>query len=69
MNHNVIDPVCGMSIDPAHAAGTSQYGEETFHFCASSCKTTFDAAPQKFVRVAEEPAVSSCCGGGHCAMQ
>jgi len=70
MNHTatatiVVDPVCGMSIDPTHAAGTSRFGGTTFHFCALSCKTTFDEAPAKFA-VIEEPA--ACCSpGGHCS--
>lgn len=43
-----IDPVCGMEIDPATAAGRSEYGGETFHFCSPACKEKFDAAPEEF---------------------
>jgi Cu+-exporting ATPase len=43
MNH--LDPVCGMTIDPAHAAGSSQYDGETIYFCSLHCKAKFDANP------------------------
>jgi P-type Cu+ transporter len=58
MNSTVLDPVCGMTIDPASAAATSRVGETTIYFCASACKTTFDAAPEKFMELAGE---ASCC--------
>ena len=45
----VLDPVCGMTVDPAKAAGTSEYRGETFHFCSKGCKTKFDADPQRYV--------------------
>lgn len=62
---SLIDPVCGMVVDPAHAAGTSHYDGTTFHFCASSCKESFDAAPERYVSA--PAAKTSCCGGGHCS--
>jgi Cu+-exporting ATPase len=37
------DVVCGMQVDPAKAAGTSQYNGKTYYFCSKSCKTKFDA--------------------------
>ena len=39
------DPVCGMQVDPAKAAGTSQYQGQTYYFCSKGCKTKFDANP------------------------
>jgi YHS domain-containing protein len=45
----VKDPVCGMDIDPKEAAGTSEYGGQTYHFCSEHCKKTFDKAPEKYV--------------------
>ncbi|HEX6083877.1 MAG TPA: heavy metal translocating P-type ATPase [Thermoanaerobaculia bacterium] len=42
-----IDPVCGMTVDPAHAAGTSRAGDRTFYFCSISCKQKFNAAGQQ----------------------
>lgn len=42
------DPVCGMTVDPAKAAGSSQYQGKTVHFCSAACKERFDAAPQQY---------------------
>lgn len=42
------DPVCGMTIDPAKAAGRSEYQGKTVHFCSAGCKQRFDADPAKF---------------------
>ena len=44
-----IDPVCGMSVDPAEAAGSSVYQGRTFYFCHPSCLERFEAAPGEFV--------------------
>ncbi len=46
------DPVCGMMIDPAGAAGQSTYQGTTWYFCSKQCKTQFDANPGKFVNSA-----------------
>ena len=45
----VLDPVCGMTIDPAHAAGSSTHGGTTYSFCNPHCKTKFDANPAAYV--------------------
>jgi YHS domain-containing protein len=44
-----IDPVCGMEVDPATAAGTSEYQGTTYYFCSVGCKRQFDKDPQAFV--------------------
>ena len=49
----VTDPVCGMTIDPATAAGRSEYAGKTWHFCSASCKTRFDADPARYVATPE----------------
>ncbi len=45
------DPVCGMNVDPASAAGTSQYQGQTVFFCSQGCKAKFDADPGEFSAV------------------
>lgn len=47
------DPVCGMDVDPATAAGKSEYQGQTYYFCAPGCKKAFDKEPEKYV-----PAIS-----------
>jgi Cu+-exporting ATPase len=44
----VRDVVCGMTIDPATAAGTSEYRGETYYFCAIACKQRFDEEPARY---------------------
>ena len=45
----VLDPVCGMTIDPADAVGTADYHGQTYHFCSDSCLAQFRANPASFV--------------------
>jgi Cu+-exporting ATPase len=44
------DVICGMQVDPAKAAGTSQYNGKTYYFCSKGCKAKFDADPAKYAR-------------------
>jgi Cu+-exporting ATPase len=44
-----IDPVCGMSIDPAHAAGKYEYKGKTYYFCSPRCEEKFKAAPDTYL--------------------
>lgn len=43
------DPVCGMDISPAHAAGTTNYEGDTYFFCSQGCKDAFDQEPEKYI--------------------
>ena len=49
MANTVHDPVCGMDIDPATAAGTSEYKGQTYYFCSPGCKRSFEKDPEKYV--------------------
>jgi Cu+-exporting ATPase len=42
------DPVCGMDVDPASAAGTEEYEGKTYYFCSQSCLERFRAEPQRY---------------------
>jgi len=44
------DVICGMEVDPAKAAATSQYAGKTYYFCSKSCTTKFDANPAQYVK-------------------
>ncbi len=44
----VIDPVCGMEVEPATAAAASIYNGKTYYFCAKGCKKAFDSDPEKY---------------------
>jgi YHS domain-containing protein len=49
------DPVCGMDIDPDRAAGKSEYGGQTYYFCSTGCKRTFDKEPEKYIPIINNP--------------
>src|SRR5581483_6688295 len=59
-----IDPVCGMTVDPAKAAGSFEYNGTTFYFCGKGCLAKFSADPQKFLSGHREPM-----GHGHAPPQ
>lgn len=44
------DVVCGMEVEPARAAGTSDYQGKIYYFCSKGCKTKFDASPAEYAR-------------------
>ena len=43
-----IDPVCAMSVDPLHAAGSVVHDGRKYDFCSKSCHQKFLADPAKF---------------------
>jgi Cu+-exporting ATPase len=43
-----MDPVCGMSVDPATAAATVDYEGHTYYFCGKGCAKSFSADPGKY---------------------
>ena len=46
----VLDPVCGMMIEPADAAATFDYKGQTYHFCMTDCAEKFKADPEKYLQ-------------------
>src|SRR5688572_5274461 len=46
LTREVLDPVCGMTIDPDTAAGTHEYKGERYYFCHVSCLERFKADPE-----------------------
>jgi P-type Cu+ transporter len=46
---SAIDPVCGMTIDPAHAAGSYEHAGKTYYFCNVSCLNRFKADPARYM--------------------
>ena len=52
----VVDPVCGMTIDPADAVGQFDYKGHTYYFCAESCLEQFRENPEQFLNPETRPA-------------
>jgi Cu+-exporting ATPase len=50
-----VDPVCGMTVDPQHAAGSSVYQGKTYYFCSKGCVAKFEANPEKYLHPAAKP--------------
>ncbi len=44
-----IDPVCGMTVTPETAAGSTTYEGTTYYFCGAGCLKRFEASPQSFL--------------------
>ena len=47
---SAIDPVCGVTVDPARAPGKQKHGEETYYFCSRRCMVKFIANPDAFLK-------------------
>jgi Cu+-exporting ATPase len=51
-----LDPVCGMSVDPAKTPHHAAHDGREFHFCSAGCWTKFLAEPAKYLSVEKPPA-------------
>lgn len=43
------DPVCGMTVEPNTAAGSTTHQGQTYWFCSLHCLAEFKADPAKYV--------------------
>ena len=50
-----IDPICGMTVDPAHAAGKWNYQGKAYYFCNPRCQEKFQADPARYLAAASAP--------------
>jgi YHS domain-containing protein len=50
----VVDPVCGMELDPGQIEAQSSYRGKEYDFCSEECKRLFDANPEEYVGVTPE---------------
>jgi Cu+-exporting ATPase len=59
----VKDPVCGMEIEAATAAGQTDHKGQTYYFCGAKCKEKFSKNPTQYLDNHEEKPKSghSCC--------
>ena len=44
----VVDPVCGMRIDPDDAVATVEYEGRIYYFCSEACRDGFLANPAAY---------------------
>jgi YHS domain-containing protein len=52
----VIDPVCGMTVDPKTAKWQFDHAGKTYYFCAARCRERFASDPEKYL--SPKPAVA-----------
>jgi Cu+-exporting ATPase len=45
----MIDPVCGMTVDPAHSHGPVEYAGQRYFFCNPNCERRFQLDPKKYL--------------------
>ena len=45
----VLDPVCGMTVDPERTPHRAEHGGEAYYFCNPKCRTRFVAEPERFL--------------------
>ena len=46
---NVLDPVCGMTVDPLATPHHAEHDGHAFHFCSAGCRTKFEADPTRYL--------------------
>ena len=51
----VIDPVCGMTVDPQATPHQHTHHGKPYFFCSGGCRTKFAAEPEKFLGAKAEP--------------
>jgi Cu+-exporting ATPase len=57
-NYRVIDPVCGMTVDPDSAAGSFEFESRKYYFCSLHCLEKFRENPQRFLTASPSPPVT-----------
>ncbi len=45
----LIDPVCGMEVDPGKTDMVATHQGCSYYFCAEACRKAFEANPKKYV--------------------
>ena len=54
-SEGVIDPVCGMTVDPHQTAHRHSHAGRTYYFCSAGCRTKFAADPSKYLAAGGAP--------------
>jgi Cu+-exporting ATPase len=45
----VVDPVCGMSVDPSTSRHRFEHTGDSYYFCCAGCRTKFAAEPRRYL--------------------
>ncbi len=55
------DPICGMTVEPARAAGKHDYNGQSYYFCSGHCLAKFKENPARYAN-ADDPVLDPVCG-------
>ncbi|HEY1290447.1 MAG TPA: heavy metal translocating P-type ATPase, partial [Burkholderiales bacterium] len=61
-----LDPVCGMTVDPAKAAGAFEYKGTKYYFCSKHCVHAFSSDPERYL--SKKAGAAHAHPGGHHAV-
>ncbi|WP_312205350.1 HAD-IC family P-type ATPase, partial [Brevundimonas sp.] len=59
---SVVDPVCGMGVDPHETAHHATHAGREHHFCSAGCKAKFVAEPERYLDRATQSKVEAPAG-------
>ena len=59
----ILDPVCGMTVDPKSAAASSEFQGQIFYFCSTHCFKKFETNPTDYIGRSTHKGDGYC--GGH----
>jgi Cu+-exporting ATPase len=48
--NGMVDPICGMTVEPGTAAGKHEHRGQTYFFCSRHCLAKFAEDPEKFLK-------------------
>ena len=51
----ILDPVCGMTVDPTVSKHHAEHDGAAYHFCSAGCRTKFLADPARYLNKADQP--------------
>ena len=54
-DQTVIDPVCGMTVDPKTTAHHATHAGRDYHFCSAGCRAKFAANPETYLSADRAP--------------
>jgi Cu+-exporting ATPase len=58
----VIDPVCGMQVDPSTAPARTTYQGQSYYFCCPHCLQKFNADPARYLKPQARPPAAAPAG-------
>jgi Cu+-exporting ATPase len=54
LREQLIDPVCGMRMNPEESPAVTSYDGRSYYFCSDEHKAIFEADPEKYAAIARK---------------